>query len=369
MKYKELIAKNKEAFVVFFKKNWLIILIGIVISLTVFIYFHVFYQRVPRCLKRLVPYVSDMDIHPVTGCPKLLANGYRLCDFYIASAFRCFLPCTQKYDYSSTDMIQSALVGGARALEFDIYNKDFCQDTEPIVANGKEIGNWHYTSRLTFDDACSTVASVAYSGMIKNASDPLFLILNLYVDDNILTMNKMAQIIRNYFGEYLLDIRYSHQKTNLAMVPLSYLLNKIIIIADKPQPDSSLDEYINYTWKQPFMRSYSHIDIIDLHEPTEVTEYNKKNLTRVYPLFIPRKTQNYNPRPSWMYGCQFVSMNYSQPDENLVIYLKKFRKCSFQLKPYKLRFHPTYYKSPKPQTKKVSFAPQQISTPYYSITY
>lgn len=369
MNYKALIDKNKLAFISFFKNSLPIILISIVIFLCIFVYFQVFYQRVSRCLKRVTPYFADMDLHPVTGCPKLLANDYRLCDFYIATAFRCYLPCTQKYDYSSKDMIQSALVGGARALEFDVYNKDFCQDTVPIVTNGQEVGNWHYTSRLTFDDACSTVAYVAFSGMVKNASDPLFIILNLYVDRNTLTMNKMAKTIQTYFGEYLLDMRYSHQKTNLAMVPLGKLLNKVIIIADQPQPDSSLDEYINYTWKQPFMRSYSHLDVLDLHEPSEVTEYNRKNLTRVYPQFVTRSTQNYNPRPSWMYGCQFVAMNYSQPDDNLVIYLKKFRKCSFQLKPYKLRFHPTYYKSPKPQTKKVSFAPQQISTPYYSITY
>ena len=369
MKYQKLIERNKQAFINFFKRYWVVIVVSGVIATVVIVYFKVFYQRVPRYLKRLHPYFSDMDIHPVTGCPKLISNGYKLCDFYIASAFRCYLPCTQKYDYSSKDMIEAAMIGGARALEFDVYNENFCQDTIPVVTNGREIGNWHYTTKLTFEEACKTIAYVGYSGMLKNSSDPLFIILNMYVNDNALTMDKMAKIISHHFGEYLLDVNYSHQKTNLAMVPLAKLLNKIVIIADKPYPDSKLDEYINYTWKQPFMRSYSHIDIIDLHEPKEVTEYNKKNLTRVYPQFTTRNTQNYNPRPSWMYGCQFVSMNYSEPDENLIIYLKKFRKCSFQLKPYKLRFHPMYYKSPKPQTKKVSFAPQQISTPYYSITY
>lgn len=369
MKYKELIAKNKKAFTQFLSRHWVVLFISILIAVIVYFYFHSIYRRVPRCLGRLHPYFTDMDIHPVTGCPKLLANNYKLCDFYIASAFRCYLPCTQRYDYGSREMVEAAMIGGARALEFDIYNKNFCHDTTPVITNGKEIGNWHYTTPLSFDDICQTIAYVGYSGMLKNSSDPLFIILNFYVDNNTLTLDKVAKTIQHHFGDRLLDINYSHQKTNLAMVPLTDLLNKIIIIADEPCPDSKLNEYINYTWKQPFMRSYSHIDIIDLHEPPEVTEYNKKNLTRVFPQFITRKTQNYNPRPSWMYGCQFVSMNYSTPDENLIIYLKKFRKCSFQLKPYKLRFHPNYYKSPTPQTKKVSFAPQQISTPYYSITY
>ncbi len=111
------------------------------------------------------------------------------------------------------------------------------------------------------------------------------------------------------------------------------------------------------------------IEINDLHEPEELTDYNRKSLTRVYPSCIKRYKNNYNPRISWIYGCQFVAMNYSDIDDNMVIYWSKFKKCSFILKPYKLRFKAITYKSPKLQTKKVSFAPEQVTTPNYSITY
>ena len=71
----------------------------------------------------------------------------------------------------------------------------------------------------------------------------------------------------------------------------------------------------------------------------------------------------------WLYGCQFVCMNYTHFDTNMKNYFLKFNKSSFVLKPYQLRYHKNSYRKPIPQTKKVSFAPEQITTPYYSITY
>jgi hypothetical protein len=56
-------------------------------------------------------------------------------------------------------------------------------------------------------------------------------------------------------------------------------------------------------------------------------------------------------------------------DENMKMHFLKFNKSSFSLKPYQLRFHPKTYRKPTSQTKKVSFAPEQITTPFYSITY
>jgi len=50
-------------------------------------------------------------------------------------------------------------------------------------------------------------------------------------------------------------------------------------------------------------------------------------------------------------------------------YVKRFSKCSLILKPYKLRYKPLLIKAPLKQSKKVSFAPKKVTTPFYSITY
>lgn len=369
MNYKQLIEKNKEGFINLFRHHKLKILITCLVTYFIYFYFSVYFRRVPRALAKIDPYIKSMALHPVSACPKLIENGYRLCDFYVASSYRSFLPCTQYYDYSSLEMLNKALLCGSRYIELDIYNKTFCPETEPIVCVGREIGNWHYSTKLTLDECLGTIAQNAFSGNLKNGTDPFFLCLNLHLNDNTRTMDKIATKIRTYLDSWLLDSSYSYQNTNIAQVPLGDLLGRLIIISNLRCESTKLAELINYTWKQPFMRNYSNYDINDLYEPKEVTDYNRKNLTRVYPAFTDRKTQNYNPRPAWMYGCQFVTMNYQKIDDNMVIYLKKFKKCSFVLKPYKLRFHPDTYKKPVPQTQKVSFAPEQISTPYYSITY
>ena len=369
MDYRKIVEQNKAAFISLFKNHLLLILFIICSVISIYLYFSVFFRRVPRSLSKLNPFIKELDLHPVTACPKLIENGYRLCDFYIACSHKCFLPCTQYYDYSSLEMISKALVCGARYLEFDIYNKGFCQETDPVVCVGQEMGNWHYSTKLTLDECFGVISQNAFTSVLRNSSDPFFLCLNLYIGDNTRTMDKIANTIRTYLSSWLLDSSYGYQHTNIAQVPLEQFLNKIVILCNQRCKGTKMAELINYTWKQPFMRNYTHVEIEDLHEPTELTDYNRKNLTRVYPAFTDRTTKNYNPRPAWMYGCQFVTMNYQNPDENMIIYLKKFKKCSFVLKPYKLRFHPVYYKSPTPQTKKVSFAPEQISTPYYSITY
>ena len=99
------------------------------------------------------------------------------------------------------------------------------------------------------------------------------------------------------------------------------------------------------------------------------TEFNKKNLTFVFPNFKDRQKDNYNFFTPYYLGCQFITMNYSEPNEWMKQYITNFKNCSFILKPFKLRYHPKVIKQPLDQTKKVSFAPRKVSTPFYSITY
>lgn len=369
MDYKTLITQRTQQLKVILKKDKWKILLFISIIIILYIYYMYFHRRIDRRMRKLDPYINELEIRPITSCPKLIENGYLLCDFYVASSFRTFLPYCQTYDYSSLSMINKALLLGARFIELDVYNKDFCIETTPVVCVGKQPGNWHYTSKLLFKDCCGIIAQNAFTSVLSNSSDPFFLCLNLYLEDNLQTMNKISNIIRSMLGDWLLDSRYSYSRVNIAQVPISEFLNKLVIITNNKCKGSKLAELVNYTWFQPFLRNYSSLEITDLAEPKELTDFNRKNITRVYPNITDRDTKNYNPRACWMYGCQFVSMNYQLMDRNMLIYLKKFKKSSFILKPYKLRFQPSYYNSPTPQTKKVSFAPEQISTPYYSITY
>lgn len=369
MSYTDLVEKNKEKTLLFIKKNLFLIIIIFIVTISVIFYFTSIYRRIPRYLKSIKYNLKELEIRPIKSCPELIKKNYKLCDFYISSSAKSYLPCQQYYDYSSIKMIELAILNGARYIELDIFNKGFCPETIPVVTNGTQPGNWHWTTELSFEDCCDTIANYAFSSLIPNGSDPFFIYLNLNTDYNCSTVNKVAETLRTYFKGRLLNKDYSYQRKNIGMVNIQEFLDKTIILANDSCKGTDLNELINLNLKGPFLRSYNHYEIESLYEPKEVIEFNKRNLTRVFPAFPDRITKNYNPRGGWLYGCQFCAVNFSQMDDNLRCHFLEFNKSSFILKPYQLRYHKESYKRPIPQSKKVSFAPEQITTPYYSITY
>jgi hypothetical protein len=356
--YEKYMVRAREQFMVFLSRYWPQLLGGFVVIFSLLFYFFAIYRRVPRCLGRLDKISKDLQIHPIQSCPKIMEYSYKLCDFYIASSGKSFLPCNQYYDYSSIDMIEKALKMGARCIELDIYNKTFCDDTIPVVCSGKETGNWHWTTDLTFEECCIKISDSAFSAVIPNYTDPLFLALNFHINGNVRTAKKIADIMSSTFGSRMLHIgnyRFSYQRANIGLEPIQTFMNKITIISNESWPtEPKLNEMIHCTWKQAFIRSYTDLEINDLHEPEELQNYNKQHLTRVVSSCVKREMYNYNPRPAWIYGCQFVSMFYNVPDSKLKVYLKKFQKASFVVKPYQLRYKPTVFQKPAPQTNKVN---------------
>ena len=63
------------------------------------------------------------------------------------------------------------------------------------------------------------------------------------------------------------------------------------------------------------------------------------------------------------YGCQYVMMNYSVLDANMVAYINFFnqRGSAFRLKPDHLRYFNTTIPTPKKQDPKLSYGPKQVS--------
>ncbi|XP_061105892.1 1-phosphatidylinositol 4,5-bisphosphate phosphodiesterase beta-2 isoform X2 [Conger conger] len=48
--------------------------------------------------------------------------------------------------------------------------------------------------------------------------------------------------------------------------------------------------------------------------PVEFVEYNKRQMSRIYPKGTRMDSSNYNPQPFWNAGCQFVALNYQTMD-------------------------------------------------------
>ena len=367
--YKQKAAESMKQIQAFLEKYWAYIVLGIVILICLIVYFTAFFRRVPRALSGIRTMAKIVNPAPLIENNEVMNGGFRLCDFYIASSHRSYLPYSQYWDYSSPDTIQSVLEAGARYIELDVFPNNFCLDSPPVVFNGIEAGLYNWTTKICFEKCIEVVRYVAFNSSLRNNSDPLFLCININCDYNYRLLDKIADILFRNLGNRMLDTKYSWRENNLAQTPIKELIGKVIIISNNTWEQSPMEELVNFSWQMSFLRNMNHDQLQNTFDQVELRNYNKFNLTRVYPAFTERKTQNYNPVMSWLAGCQFVCMNYQSDDQFMRLYIDKFKDASLILKPETLRYKPVVYKEPIPQTPAVDMAPRVKATPFYTITY
>ena len=305
-------------------------------------------------------------------------QGPRLCDFYVASSYNTCVVKDQAMFYMSEAMIEVALTGGARMLDFEIYDLGYGYDTIPIVTTGAEQGNYHMQHNyLTLESCFAKVKDLLYTRpkapivYTTQPNEPVFLNLRLKTNGNLITHQKIANLIHSYFFSNLLPL---HRHANIARLPLHQLYNvdestgyaPYIIICVDGKNLGDLDEYTNiWVNKDEYddtgnsiitkCQRFSWMDANATSDPEDMVEYNKSGLTFVYPSMDiysfskikgkkdvfeaaqNAKTINNNPVNPLTYGCQFVFLNYQNYDTHLNSYLSFFKNCNFVLKKAALR--------------------------------
>ena len=347
------------------------LILGIISVLIILVvYFLYFFRRIPRALRNLETYSKNLNIIPISANPEIMKGNFKLCDFYVASSYKSYLPYNQYWDYSSIDAIEKVIRAGARYIELDVFPSGFCLNSEPVVFNGEEAGLYNYTTRLNFEKCIKRISEWAFNSQLSNNTDPFFLCLNIYCDSNKRLLQKISRVIHKNFDNRLLGPKYNWRKSNLALTPIKELQSKMVIISNSNWEGSSMEEYVNFSPDMPFFRSMGHKQIASNLDQNELTDFNRQNLTRVIPqITAERQSVNFNPSISWLNGSQFVCMHYQTIDNMMLLYFENFKKASFVLKPERLRYKPVSYSSPIQQNPVVSFAPIQKTTPLYSITY
>uniref|UniRef100_A0A7N8WQ42 1-phosphatidylinositol 4,5-bisphosphate phosphodiesterase n=1 Tax=Mastacembelus armatus TaxID=205130 RepID=A0A7N8WQ42_9TELE len=74
--------------------------------------------------------------------------------------------------------------------------------------------------------------------------------------------------------------------------------------------------------------------------PVEFVEYNKLQLSRIYPKGTRVDSSNYNPQLFWNAGCQLVALNFQTIDLSMQLNLGMYEyngKCGYRLKPEFMR--------------------------------
>ena len=271
----------------------------------------------------------------------------KLCDFYIASAFRPYMGNNQFFNYIDLSITEKIITNGVRSIYVDLFNDSMGIEANPVISSGIKEGQWKLSlNTVPFEDLCKLISTICFNaGYVNNFEDPFILMLNLNVNGNLTCLNKIRNNIYTHLRRYLLSNKYTYGKVNMGQVPIKYLKRKLLIFTSNGYQHSDLEEFVNYSWDKDSLKkiSYEALDpntfnpnVIKIDGQT-LKNYNKNNLTIVTPIesvsMTDLYTKNYNPTYFWETGCQIVCMNYQLLDEHFDTYISKFKNDSFISKP------------------------------------
>ena len=332
-------------------ENYLLLL-GITSSIIIMIIIYFFSDtfRVSRAVDKMLVYQGFQEIISLD----IIKNGTkRLGDFYVASAYNAAHCGYQMYDYTSEKIVVAVLQGGARYLEFNIFNSEFGDKAFPVVSMGYKQGEWKMmvndTPLETIFEIIEKNAFKIFDGIegVNNPDDPLFIGLNLNTNSNLNCLNLIAFLITKYFSNRILDNSYSFQNNDsIADIPMSQLAGhnknggKIIFFASDGFQGSGLEEIINYSWDNISnnpnhkMQRLLYSTIIDpTFNAQQLIDYNRTGFT----IIVPHEegdffNTNYNTTKAFELGCQFIAMEFQYIDSNMDYYITQFKNSSFVMK-------------------------------------
>ena len=323
-------------------------IITLIIIFTIFMVLHFLSEnyRVNKSLKVLSQYENQILISNST-----FSDKGRLCDYQVMSSFRPYTCIRQKYDYVSLELLKAQMRFGSRFFWLDVFCEDLSAKPEPVIFNGRATGNYNYSlNKITFEDVIREIGLGAFtSGKVNNYFDPFIIGLNLNVRKNVHCLARIKEILVEHCGNRLLDIEYSVRNTNkdiskIVLKDISGPKAKFIILASRESEGSPLEELVNGYWDDAIGKetnvqaiSYEAIDdqnYVDVikQNTEQLRQYNKTQLTIVYPETDTIFTQQYDPQFGLDYGCQFVCVNSLDVNDYMKTYIKKFNSNAFVLK-------------------------------------
>jgi hypothetical protein len=310
--------------------------------------------------QQLAVYSELTKAEPI-GCP----NSNVLCDYYMSASGYSVIPYTTINTYIVTDALTKVIKGGARLVELDIY----AVNKKPAVglADAKTLKMTTYNT-LSFEDCCVTIGNAAFnSAVTPGYNNPFVVSLVFHTSDNQI-INQCADTMKNTLRRYMLGSEYSYQRKHLGVEPICKLMGKLIIVSGENVKGNGMDELVNMSWVSSQMRRMTYTQASQTFDHEELIEYNKRNITLVVPDMTTTSISNKNAEICFSYGCQWVAMSWGSLDNAMELYTGKFTDSSFGIKPDPLRYKPTTYKDPKPQSAGVSFQPKRITSPMYDFT-
>jgi hypothetical protein len=351
-----------------------IIMAFIFIILIIFIGYMIYLSKLDN---RECDYMNTL-YSTVNGNIRPISNNdpdctYNLFDYYIKTAYNACSGGSYKNDFVNLCNLKAVIKEGVRCLDFEIYSVD----SNPVVSTSttddyyvKETFN-----SVNFASVMDTINNYAFSGgTCPNPTDPL--IIHLRIKSNIQDVYKNLAVIFKSYDNIMLGKEYSFENSgkNLGNTSLLTFKNKVILIVDRINNSflESLEflEYVNLTSNSIFTRAYDYYGIKNNPDTQELTDYNRKSMTIVF----PDKGVN-PPNPSGAlcraFGCQMIAMRYQFVDNLLMENALFFDRSgyAFSLKPEELRYIPVTIPTPTPQNPAYSYSTREANTDFYSLKF
>lgn len=335
--------------------------------------------RLKRCLSTYPKADPEFDDIQLTYKNKYFGGrefDLKLCDFYIAGSYKSYIPCGYTADIQSYDAIKRVLKMGARVIHLDLYSNESL-DNPLVEVRVEKPMKGDFNKPLQFEKICELISKKAWLGH----NYPLFLYLELHFTDKYL-YQKMAKCILKHFEKRLMSQKYGFKRYNMGQVSIRDALGRVVIILNKYPNDGLLDELTNEATsdKHQYLKIMDYTDANIEYGGIKATEtdglfminYNKFNMTfckhepeHKYGNVVTLKNdiKNIDSSDPRKYGVHSVLAYYNKDDDDMRDYLNYFKKCSFVVKPDKLRYIPKPKKPIKKQDKRLYYKPTSTTVP------
>ena len=233
-----------------------IIILGLFFAfvLLVLLYFFSKSFNVSRVVDKMKVYGLYQKINNYDFRDKTKANA-TLNQVQVASAFNACNIGAQMLSYTSEEILKQVLRCGARFIELNVFSDKYGANGIPVIDSGYKRGEWKLMlNSTTFETAIATLTQNAFktlepAGGAPNPADPIFLSLNLSTGHNTACLDRIADILVDYFSDRLLGPKYAYQfTTNIQNIKMSDLEGRVVIFASPGYEGSKLEELINSSW-------------------------------------------------------------------------------------------------------------------------